>query len=222
MLPKINSTRSKIFKINNKSFLLKTWSNNTLVHFESLSEDGNLQEMIKEHLILPFVETKDSMSLLEERLILLELYKLSKSNLLDVKYTCNECNTESNYVITLDKAYNYYELKSRVIKTKDFIFNLRVNSNYRVNIAENKYNETIKYLASYIDSFKYKDETFEVTDLEETYQWLLNELDEENFNELVLKFSEVQPSIDIKVVARCEHCNNLQDLNFRGVEHFLK
>ena len=220
-LPKINSLRSKSLKLNNKTFKLNTWSNSTLVEFESIVSD-NLQNDILEYLIKPYVESNHTMNLLEERVVLLELYKLSKSNLLDIKYNCKSCETISSYVMYLDKAYVRKELENRTIKTDNFTFNLKSSSNYRVDTTKNKHKESIMYIASYIDSFMYKKKTHECIDLDDTAKWIEEELSSTDFNSLFNQFNEIQPSIEISVTGNCEHCNALQKLDFKGIEHFLK
>lgn len=224
-LPKINSLRSKTITLNNKKIVIKPWTNLQLTNFDSLyNEENNSKfknELIYDELIKNNIEYSGVLTLLEEKMILIELYKMSKSNIIDVSFTCKECKAKSGYVIDITKAVQWVELKTRTIKTKDCIFNLRLNSQYRINLKNDINIETINYIASYIDSFEYQDTNYEGFDLETLSNWLINELDKINFEELIRKFNEVQPRIDFKVQGVCEFCGTKQDLNFKGVEDFL-
>ena len=221
--PSINTLRTKEFKLNGKSIILKPWTNLQLTNFESLSESYNGYKfaLISEQLIHPNIECKVPLTLIEEKAILNELYKMSKSNLLDVIFTCEECKNKSNFTINLEKSIKYVPLSSRVIKTSDVTFNLQMYSTYRMDLDKNINDETLRYIASFIDSFEYKGKTYEVVDIEEFIQWLNNELDSTNFNKLIEEFTKVQFHIDIDVKAGCEFCGHSQKLDFRGVENFL-
>ena len=223
MLPKINSLRSKEIKLNGKSIIIKPWTNIQLTNFESLYDTftGYKFDLICKELIYTNIECKFTLTLIEEKCILNELYKLSKSNNLDVVFTCEECESKSSYVINLEKCVTYKPLQKRTFKTKDCIFNLKAFSNYRMNLNEDITKETLRYLASFIESFDYKDKNYEVTDEEEFIQWLTEELDEINFTKLLEEFTLNQNTIEINVLAGCEFCGHQQKLNFKGVDYFL-
>lgn len=221
MLPQINSLRNKNITLNSKKILLKPWSNLQLINFESEKEDVLKIDNIRENLITPNIECKQTLTLIEEKMVLVELYKLSKSNIIDITFTCSKCNSPSEHSIFIDKATEFKELKTRVIKTKDCIFNLRQYSLYRIDLNKDINTETIRYLASFIDSIEYKG-THEGFELDELVDWLVQELDKSNFDTLIKKFTEVQPTIDFDVNATCAHCGTKQKLNFKGVEDFLE
>lgn len=226
MLPKINSLRSKNIIINSKKILLKPWSNIQLTNFESVynsEKDEKLKvNIIKEQLIDNNIEYNQNLTLVEERIILTELYKLSKSNIIDVVFTCKKCESKSNATIHLDKVIKTKELSSRIIKTKNAIFNLRQFSIYRINLEEDINLEVIKYLASFIDSVDYDNKQYEGFEFNELVEWLTNELDKQTFDELVKQFDKIQPKIEINAKATCEFCAETQELAFKGVEDFLE
>ena len=222
-LPSINSLRTKEFKLNGKTIILKPWTNLQLTNFESLMDSykGYKFSAVSYHLIQPNVECKVPLTLIEEKAVLNELYKLSKSNLLDVIFTCDSCKSKSSFVINLEKTVKYIPMSTRIIKTPDITFNLLQYSTYRMDLDKDINSETINYIASYIDSFVYRDKTYEVTDIEEFVTWLNTEVDNSNFNKLIEEFTKIQFHIDIDVTAGCEFCGNSQKLDFRGVENFL-
>ena len=155
-LPKINTLRSKEIKLNGKIILIKPWTNLQLTNFDSLyqTSDEFKFNLIKQYLIDTNIECKTPLTILEEKYILTELYKLSKSNLLDVVFTCEDCSAKSNYVIYLDKAVLFEPLKQRTIKTKDCIFNLHQSSEYRMNLENSLTEESLRYIASFIDTIQ--------------------------------------------------------------------
>lgn len=221
-LPKINSLRNKNIIINSKKILLKPWTNLQLVNFESSKDDELKIDIILRELIEPNIECNQKLTLVEERIVLIELYKLSKSNIIDIIFTCEKCETPSEHSIFLDKVINFKELNTRTIKTKDCIFNLRHYSLYRIDLNKDINEETMTYVASFIDSIDYNDEIYEGFELQELKDWLINELDKDNFNTLIKKFDEIQPRIEITAEAICEHCGTKQEINFKGVENFLE
>ena len=147
---------------------------------------------------------------------------MSKSNIIDVVFTCQKCNNESEHSIFIDKAIKYKELKDRTIKTKNCIFNLRPYSIYRIDLNADMSYETIKYVASFIDSIDIDDKLYEGFEMDELVQWLINELDKPNFDDLLRKFDKIQPRIIINAEATCPYCETKQKLAFTGVDDFLE
>lgn len=223
-LPKINTLRTKELKLNGKNITIKPWTNLQLTNFDSIyqtSEEFKFN-LIKKYLLDDNIECKVPLTLLEERFILTELFKLSKSNILDIVFTCESCEAKSGFAIQLDKVIQFTGVKQRTIKTKDCIFNLSANSTYRMNLDNSTVDESLRYVASFIESFDFKDKTYEVSDLEEMFIWLRDELDKTNFDSLITQFNEVQPKIEIDSDGTCEFCGHKQKLNFKGIEDFLE
>jgi len=221
MLP--TSIRIKQVTINSKKIKIRPWSNLTLTEFEGIhdSEDDTFK-IIDEFLIQPFIETKDKLTLIEKRYILIELFKLSRGNLLDILYTCSHCGTRSAYSLRLDEIVNYSNLSSQTIKTKNYIFNLKKNSSYCIDYNSDKVNtEALIYVASFIQSIEDSKDVYEITDMLECSDWLNNELPQEDFKELTNQFYNIQPNLYIKAEAICEICSEITELDFKGIENFL-
>lgn len=222
MLP--TKLRSNIIKINSKEVKISPWTNLTLIEFENVySVNKDNFEQIEEYLITPFVESKISLTLQEKRYILIELYKLSKSSYLDIKFTCKECKEESNYTLDLNNCITSKTLKTRKIKTKDYIFNLKPYSTYLIDYKSKElHKETLRYIASFIKSIEDSENEYQIPSLDELETWLNTELDSVNFTELCQGFEKNQPDINISATAICEFCSSSNVLKFKGIEHFLK
>lgn len=219
-LPKINSIRKKDITLNGKKITLFPWTNMQLINYEEELENKSKIDAINEILLQDNIRCKQRLTLTEKRYVLVELYKLSKSSILDIEYTC-ECGKDSKYAINLEKSVSFKELKERIVKTKEFTFNLRRSSVYEFDLDnKDKNKESLKYFLSFIDSFIYQNKTFEVQDLDEMVEWFNTEMPSSDFNEFMDKFNKIKPDIEIDVVATCEHCQKETRLDFR-LENFL-
>lgn len=221
MLPKINSVRKKDININGKTIEINPWSNMQLINFEESLKDNTLIDSINDILIKDNVKSKVKLTLTEKRFVLVELYKLSKSSLLDISYTCNECSAISKFSINLEKSIEFKPLAKRVIKTKDFTFNFRENSRYEINLIDSDLNkETLKYFISFIDSFIYKTKSYEIQDLDETAEWFNTEMPSEDFDLFMIEFNKIKPDMITDVNVTCESCEAKTKIDFR-IEDFL-
>ncbi len=225
MFPKNSSLRTKKIELNSKKITLSPWNNLQLIRYEGLDNDPNKfnQDLIKEHLINPNIECKHSLTLVEEQMVFIELHKLSKSNLLDVKYTCKECNkhvkekkniTKSDYTFNLENIVKFNNLNKTVIKTKSYIFNLNTYSNYRINFHEDINKEAMNYTCSFVRSFTYNNKEYMIKELDDLVKYIYEELPTDEFKEFVKEFDNVQPKIiqDLKVKCPLGHEQTL-DIN---------
>lgn len=218
-----NKTREKIIQLNSKNIKIKPWNNLTLVNFEGIYENNKSFDNIEEFLIIPFIEYDKNLTLIEKRILLIELYKFSKSNNMNIEYFCDSCENRSSWIIDLEKDIKKKELSSRTIKTNNYIFNLRKNSNYCIDYNSNEINtETLKYISSFIESIENEKENFTPKDTEEMKNVLLNDLENKDFEELISKFKQIQPELEIRFSTTCEHCGNKKEHYYKGIEKFLK
>ena len=221
MLPS-NNLRSKLVKINSKEIKISPWKNLTLTEFEDIYVEDNKFNTIEKYLITPFIEYNGKLTLQEKRYILIQLYILSNGNNLDIQYNCKHCNTPSSYSLDIDKSIKLKELETRIIKTKNYIFNLRNNSNYSINLKEDINYETLKYIASFINTVEDSSDEYSEPDIEKMANWINSSLPKEDFDSLCEEFFKIQPDLDIKCKAVCENCFQESDLDFKGIENFLK
>lgn len=219
MLPSINSIRSKNININGKKIKIKPWTNIQLTTYEENLEDSDYNT-IYDLLIRDNIETKSTLTLLERRYVLYELYMLSKGNLLDIRFTCSSCDNPSETTLDVSKMVKFNEIKERTIKTKNFIINLKQNSNYSIDLEKDINIESIKYAVSYIDSFIYKDESFESPGVEKLTDFFIDEVSAEDYDEFITKINEIQPSIDINTKTKCPHCGADNNIKLE-IESFL-
>lgn len=217
-LPKINSIRSKIVKFSKKEVKISPWTNLQLMQYEEQVDNNSFEYIDK--LIDDNIETSSKLTLIERKYLFIELFKLTKGNLLDIKYTCKHCKEESKTVINLEQSMKFKEIQKQIIKTKNFTFNLRKTSNYRMNLNEDKLLETLKYICSFIDSFKYKDKEYQITDLDETVNWINNEMPKNEFDLLLKEFEIIQPKIETDINSLCEYCTKNNELVI-NLENFL-
>lgn len=219
MFPGINTLRQKNITVNNKEVLIKPWTNVQLSQYEGAIDkapDSFIHDTIKDTLISPNIETKHKLTLLDEKIILIELYKLSKSVNVDITYTCKNteaCGAEGvRYVIDLEKDIKYVELKSRTIQTKNMVFNLRKFSTHRIQSTD--IDETLAYLASYVDSFEYKNKEYPVTDSKKFKDWLINECPSDDFNDFINQWNQIKPNVESEITLVCEYCQHEQKMEF--------
>jgi hypothetical protein len=219
MLPKINSLRSKTITLNGKKIVLKPWTNIQLTTYEE-NMDSKDYNLIFELLIKDNVETKHTLTLIERRYCLYELYMLSKGNLLDIQFTCISCENPSQTTLDISKIVNYKEIKERTIKTKNFVMNLKSNSSYCIDLEKDINIESIKYAISFIDSFIYKDETYESLSLDEMVDWFIDEVESEDFDDFVTQITNIQPSMNVHTEVNCAHCGTKNKITM-DIERFL-
>ena len=238
MLPKVNSIRKNIFKLNNQNIELVPWTNYQLVQFESLKDSSEKSKLVLENLkidnlIIPYISNYESLkikkfSLIDYRRLFVELYKLSKGNMVDFQFKCKYCSTEENDIYSLGlfdltKNYKFTELKKTTIETTDFKFILKT-SNYDIikDTEEDTDLKSSKYLYSYVKEVidKNKTETYKDFTLDEITNWFLNELDSKNYSEFNLEFSKIQPSINIEGDFICEHCGKTNHIKFEDIPDF--
>ena len=227
MFPKNKSLRSKTITVNTKKVNLTPWSNTQLVEFESQIEDNPKEyqhDLVYEYLIKPNIETSKKLTLLDEQIILFELYKLSKSNSLDLVYFCNSCETEKcNVNVKLDNITNIKQMNISRIKTESYIFNLKRYSNYRIDFKKkDNQREVLKYLASFIESFVYNKQEFPVDNLDEFVDYLSYEMHPQSeFDSLLKQFNESKPDMSMSAEVICEYCGAKQTLNLKLIDFLV-
>lgn len=220
-LPKINSLREKTIKISDKKIKLRVWSNLQLTKLESIIEDNDYNiETIFDSLLVENVECDSKLTLQEKRYVLVELYKISRGNLLDIEYTCSNCSSTNQYSIELDKCVEFTELKDYIIKTTNCTFNLKKNSNYCIDITKDIHSESMKYICSFISSIEYDGNSFEVPKLVDLVSWMNTELQFVDFEEFIEKSNKIMPSMKSQFQTTCLHCGKENIVKFK-IEDFL-
>ena len=222
MFPKNNSLRKKNIIVNSKKVTISPWTNITLSQYENIHSITKYRiDLVLEHLITPFIETKAKLTILDEQIILYELYMLSKGNQLDIQYTCSECESKGiQYTLALDKIILIQELKKQIIKTTDYTFNLNKFSNYRLDLTKDTNIESLKYICSFIESFSFKDKNYVVEGLDELIEYLNVELPQKDFKILINSFNDIQPKININAEVTCAQCGHIQKIDFQ-LQDFL-
>ena len=219
MLPQINSLRSKIITLNGKKIILKPWTNIQLTTYEE-NLDTNDYSLIFDLLIRENIDTKHVLTLIERRYCLYELYMLSKGNLIDIQFECSNCKNPSQNTLDLSKVVSYEDLKERTIKTKNFIFNLKENSNYMIDLEKDINIESIRYVVSFIDSFIYNEVTYEASSIDIMSDWLIDEVSSDDFDDFINQMNKIQPTMNIYSEASCAHCGTTNKITM-DIERFL-
>ena len=134
--PLNKSLRSKVVDVNKKKIKIIPWSNVQLAEYESYTDNNKdvySHDAVYEILIKNNIEYTKKLSLLDEHILLIELYKISKSSTIDLVYTCKHCEVAGvNCSINIDKTTKYRDLVERSINTTNYVFDLRPKSSYRI------------------------------------------------------------------------------------------
>lgn len=223
MLPKIRSIREAAVKVGNKSFKIKPWSNRDTLRYESALEDYDgtsenfKKELIYEHLIQPnLIDCDRDLTLIEREVVYIEMYKISKGTIIPLKYKCpiETCGQVTEMNFNISKNYKFHDMKEKEVKTDDVIFTLK-SSNYVLREGD----EPVKFYASFIREFDFKGEKC-VADLEELTNWLLDELDDHNFEQFIEAMIVNLPYIEMTLECKCELCGNEETFHFKELPDF--
>lgn len=220
-LPKINSIRSKEITLNGKKITLIPWTNIQLVNYEESLNDSKKLDSIQNLLLKDNYKCKQKLTYTEKRYILIELYILSKSSIIDIKYECVHCKNDSNLAINLSNSTKWNNLKERTFKIDNWTFNLKANSCYDLDTDKDLSLETLKYFVSFIDSLLIDNKEYPIMDLDEATNWFSTEVPNTIFSKFLLKMNEIKPDFNVDVTGICEHCGESSKINFR-IEDFLE
>lgn len=220
-LPKINSLRTKEITLNGKKIQLFPWKNIQLVNFEESLTNNTKLNAIQDNLLKDNYKCKQKLTYTEKRYVLIELYKLSKSSIIDIRYNCVHCKEDSNLAVNLDKTVKWKDLDTRTFKISNWTFNLKQFSCYDLDTEKDLNTETLTYFVSFIDSILIDNTEYQITDIEETVEWFKNEVPSNIFNEFLLKMNEIKPDFNIDIKGICEYCGKESIIQFR-LEDFLE
>lgn len=221
-LPQINSLRKKDIQINGKTVTLKPWTNIQLVNYDETVTPETKLEKIEDILLKDNYESKLPLTYTEKRFVLIQLYILSKSSLLDIKFNCVHCKQESKITINIDNVAKWKDLATRIIKIEDYTFNLRPNSCYLIDLDNPNLNEeTLKYLLSFIDNINISGTDYEISDMTALYKWFDEELPTNIFNSFIIEMNNIKPDISFSSDGICEHCGKSSLIEIR-IEDFLE
>lgn len=232
-LPSIRSTRVKKLNVNGlpKGISIVPWSNQQMIIFSQMLEDikeENLDEFKElnkirntqfEQLVKPNIQSKEiELSVLQKQLLLVEIYKISRAVKIAMMYPCNneECNHSTEGYFNLNEDIHYRDIKESSKKIGNFTFHIKEDNT--VNVEE--IDDGIKYTLGYIDKvIDNKNNELDFTQ-DELVDWVLNELPDNLFDELLNYLENNVPNIVVYQDVKCELCNEENRYIFKGIPDF--
>lgn len=237
--PKLTSVRSSIVTVAGKKIPIRPWTNRNVLYYENAKDEiqdkingmGILSvfekklmfmQAIFEHLVKPNIEYDGYLTEFEKEVIFINMYKLSRGTMINVTYSCSnpECGGKSENYFNIDTDFKFSDVKLGELKTKDFSFNLKHSS---LNLEEFEIKDEDKmlfYYCSFVKDFTYKGNVHPVTDLSEFATWVMDELDENNYNEFISQIATRLPSVELKTVAKCDFCGHTEEFTFIQLPDF--
>ena len=236
--PSIKSVRTSTVSICGKKIQIQPWTNRDVLRYEHAKDEVNekinelgfvnlfekkqmFMDAIFTHLVYPNIDYKGGLSQFEKEVLFIEIYKISRGTIINLKYVCSECKASSENQFNLDKSFKFTEFKVGEITTKTMTFRTK-QSNLDIDLLDevSEEDKILYYYFSFIKDFTYKNELYVVDDLSKFVTWMLEEVDETNFNELVLEIQKRTPSIELKTTAKCDFCNHTEDFTFIQLPDF--
>jgi len=230
-LPHIRTVRKGEVKIGNNTIEFIPWSNKDMLIYENMKEEkeSKIQEekdkLVQRKLIMDIIYStlvkpnvlnlKDELTPIEKEVVFVEMYKLSRGNFINLTYKCTECKHTSDIQFDINKDYKFHPLKKMNIKTKDLEIKLKM-SNYKPTEDD----DSMLYYVSFIEEFKYNNNTFINTSNTELAEWFANELDEINFKEFIESIIDVLPKVEFSKKVKCEMCENTSMFQFMSLPDF--
>ena len=220
-LPKINSIRKKELKLNGKKITLIPWTNMQLIQYEEELEKINKLDAIQEILVKNNVECKQKLTYTEKRFVLIELYILSKSAMIDISYECPHCGNNSRLTVNMSQSLGWNDLLERTFKIDNWSFTLKPSSVYDIDTNEDLKAETLRYFLSFVDSITIDNDDYSISDLNLLFKWFAEEVPNHIFNSFLKKMNDIKPDFRLDVKGICEMCTKESDVLFR-IEDFLE
>lgn len=236
--PSLKSIRISNVSICGKKIKIQPWTNRDILRYEHAKDEVNeriaslgevnifekkqmFMDIIFDHLVLPNIDYKGGLTQFEKEVLFIEIYKISRGTIINLNYVCSQCKGSSENQFNIDKNFTFTEFKVGEIKTKNMTFTTKQSSLDMDSLYEvNEEDKILYYYFSFILDFTYKNETFVVEDLGEFVKWMLEEVDETNFNELVTEIQKRTPSISLKTIAHCDFCGHKEDFTFVQLPDF--
>lgn len=230
-LPDIRTTRVK--KVSTKglpNISILPWSNEQMIIYtqsledlEDVSEDLKIPSILNlqyEQLVKPnIIGDEIPLSMLQKQLLMVEIYKISRGVRIALKYPCNDkkCEhvTKAYFNLNGDVIYKPISEKHRVINGYDFYL---TENNYVTIDNESKSNQ-VKYLLGFIEKVKKDKIEFDFS-IDEMYNWVMNELPDSMFNELLIYLEDNIPNVNMVQKITCEKCGSENVYTFEGIPDF--
>ncbi len=223
-LPKIRSIRETDVKIGTKSFKIRPWSNRDVLRFESALDSAGddvsveqRKQLVYDYLLKPnIIEQTRDLTIIEREVIYIEMYKISKGVLIPLKYKCpvETCGHVTEINFNISKNFTFHDMGAKEIQTDDVKFMLK-SSNY----VPEEGDDPTRYYASFIREIEYKGQKY-IAELDDIVNWLLDDLDEVNFEQFISKMIEVLPWIELKMTCECELCGHKDEYRFTELPDF--
>lgn len=231
-LPDIRTTRVKKLNIDGlPKVSIIPWSNEQMIQYtqalEDLEElDRNIKvpkilslqyEMLVKQNILDSADKEFTM--LQKQLLMVELYKVSRGVRLELRYPCNndECDHYTKGYFNLNDNVHYRAIKESKKVINGYEFRL-TNENF-VEVYSDDQTSKVKYLLGYIGSV-YKDGIkFEFTS-DELYKWVMEELPDAMFGDLLIYLESNIPNVTMVQKLKCEKCKEENVYTFEGIPDF--
>ena len=238
-LPKLRSVNIKEITIQKQKVKLQAWSNRNMIQYdsvkESIEEDQILSEEEKrykiedaifEYLIKPnyTCDVDIRLSTMDQKKVFVELYKLSRGTQIEGRFQCGYCYDESDpktsrFVFDIDRDYKFHELSKKQIDIDGITFNLKESTFVRSDYDSDD-DLGVRYLLSYIKSFRVDSKLYNGLKDTEIYDWVMNELPEVQFNKLIIELQNTVATIEISVDVTCEYCKKQSVLEFQDLPDF--
>lgn len=227
MFPKLTSVRNAKVSVGGKSIEIKPWTNRNVLYYENakdaIDETVSHQEFLDvfekkqmymeavfEHLVNPNINYNGTLSTFEKEVLFIEMYKLSRGTIISMTYECPSCKGKSENQFNIDRDYKFTDVKIGEINTRDVVFTVR-NTTHEIPNDILDEDRLIYFYCSFIREFSYKNEKYIVSDLKEFVNWILEELDEVNYNEFLSAIASRLPTISLKTHVKCDFCQHEDD-----------
>lgn len=227
MFPKLASVRNAKVNIGGKSIEIKPWTNRNVLYYENAKDiiQANIDKMsyidifekkqmfmeaVFEHLVKPNINYIGNLSAFEKEVLFIEMYKLSRGTIILLSYECPTCKGKSENQFNIDRDYKFTDVKIGDINTKDVRFTVHASS---LEIPSDILDEDrlIYFYCSFVREFKYKDKQFIVDNLKDFVTWMLDELDEVNYNEFLSLIQTKLPTIRLCAHVKCDFCRHEEE-----------
>lgn len=231
-LPNIRTTRVKKLNVDGlPKVTIIPWSNEQMIQYSQAIEDFEedeyevkvpkilaLQyEMLVKDNIVDGADNKFSM--LQKQLLMVELYKISRGVRLELKYPCNsdKCEHMTNGYFNLNDNVVFRPIKDPKKVINNFEFKL-TDKNYVEIVSDDRISK-VKYLLGFIESVSKDKVKFDFNDAE-MYEWVMNELSDSMFAELLKYLESNIPNVTMVQKVKCEKCGSENVYTFEGIPDF--
>lgn len=233
-LPNIRTTRIKSLSIQGlPKVKIIPWSNQQMITYtqivedikdKELDEDNERLEILNlqyEHLVKPnIVESKvEQYSFIQKQLLMIEIYKISRAMIIELLFPCHKegCEHQTEGYFNLSKNVIYTPIKEKKIKIMEYEFHIS-EDNFMV---MDKFDDDtkIKYILGYVSKVTTNGKEL-AFDLDQLFDWVMNELSDKMYDDLMLFLNSNIPSISMINEVECEKCGSVNVYRHEGLPDF--